>query len=55
VILNFTAEPRRLALPRQLAGGRLVLSTHSQRQASSLAPVLTLEADEGVILDVTAA
>lgn len=50
ILLNFAAAPKRLLLPEHLGPCELVLSTDSQRAASSIERPILLEPDEGVML-----
>ena len=50
VLLNFSAEARRLVLPPELAHSALVLSTHPERSTRTVDERFALEANEGVIL-----
>jgi len=49
VALNFAAEPRTLAIPGETAG-RVILSTHLDREEAVSLDALTLRANEGVII-----
>jgi alpha-glucosidase len=50
VALNFAAEPRSL----QSVTGRLILSTHLDREGERVEGELRLRSDEGVIVDLAA-
>jgi alpha-glucosidase len=65
VLLNLTDEPQRVSLPAGLRGGRLVISTDTQRAQGEDPPAgaplggelqaeLTLAADEGVLVSIRA-
>ncbi len=49
IALNFAAEPRALAIPNETAG-RILLSTHLDREEAVSLDALTLRANEGVII-----
>jgi alpha-glucosidase len=49
VALNFAAEPRTLAIPGEMAG-RILLSTHLDREEAVSLETLALRANEGVII-----
>lgn len=50
IILNFTDQPQRYALPNEFASATLHLSTHMDRFDQSLTKWLNLRPNEGVIL-----
>ncbi len=49
IALNFAAEPRTLAIPDETAG-RILLSTHLDREEAVSLDALTLRANEGVLI-----
>jgi alpha-glucosidase len=51
IALNFTAKP--LELARQVAGGRIVLSTQLDREDEPMRGPVTLRANEGLIVSLT--
>ena len=53
VALNFSHEPRRVALP-EVAGGRILVSTGLGRDGEIVGPDLDLAADEGVVIEMPA-
>jgi alpha-glucosidase len=50
IALNMTDEPHAILLQRRLSQGRIVLSTHLDRDEEPVADELDLRADEGVII-----
>jgi alpha-glucosidase len=52
VALNFTAEPRTLAVPGETSG-RVVLSTHLDREESVSLDALALRGNEGVLIQLS--
>ena len=54
VALNFTSEPRRLAIPRESAveGGKALLSTHLDRSGPVSLAALELRPDEGLLIEI---
>jgi alpha-glucosidase len=50
VALNFGAEPRTVELGGVIAGGKLALSTHLDRQDQEVGGQLELRGDEGVVI-----
>ncbi|HZH52189.1 MAG TPA: alpha-amylase family glycosyl hydrolase [Microvirga sp.] len=53
VVLNFSQEPRAIALPAGAGGGRVLLSTHLDRDAPVSGTWLDVRPDEGVIVALT--
>jgi alpha-glucosidase len=51
VALNFSNHEQRLAVPK-LGEGRLIISTHLDRQGQVNLGALTLRGDEGVIVEL---
>ena len=51
VALNFAAEPRTLAIPGETTG-RILLSTHLDREDPVSLDALSLRANEGVIIEL---
>jgi alpha-glucosidase len=50
VVLNLGADPARLAVPGPPAGGRVLVSTHPDRDGEAVGGVLELRGDEGVVV-----
>ena len=50
VALNFGGEPARIALPQDLAGARILLSTKRRCEGTEVAEFLELDGNEGVAL-----
>ena len=54
IALNMTDEPHALLLQQPLGAGRILISTHLDRDGEEVGDELDLRADEGVILDLSA-
>jgi len=52
VALNFTNQPKRWTLPKEVAQAKTLLSTHLDREGDEVGETLELRSDEGVILSV---
>jgi alpha-glucosidase len=52
IALNIGSEPCAILLDDRLSGGRILLSTHLDRDAERVADELDLRADEGVIVEL---
>jgi alpha-glucosidase len=50
VVLNFSNAPRRWAPPRQMSG-KIAISTHGDRHGETVAAMIELRADEGVVFE----
>jgi alpha-glucosidase len=50
VALNLGPRPARLAVPAEAAGGRVLVSTHPDREGAPAGPSLELGGDEGMVL-----
>jgi alpha-glucosidase len=50
VALNLGPRPARLALPGVAAGGRVLVSTHPDRDGAPAGPALNLRGEEGVVV-----
>jgi alpha-glucosidase len=50
VALNLGPRPGRLAVPSELAGGRVLVSTHPGRDGAPAGPTVDLGGDEGTVI-----
>jgi len=55
VVLNLGGGSQTVSLPSNMELGRLLLSTHLDREGERVGPAINLRADEGVLVEVVAA